>query len=152
VLPTGFAALKPVLVHEGIYASYCDNEHDGEKSRLSGRPCVGQDLQLNLSFTISVVLTNVGALPIGMTLDRIGPKYTSILGAIIFALGNIFLGINADAAGFDTFLVGYILLALGGPMIFLSAFHLCNAFPKVSLFPPHVKIGAERLPVHSAPA
>lgn len=32
----------------------------------------------------------------------------------------------------DTYVVGFILLALGGPLIFLPSFHLSNAFPAYS--------------------
>ena len=154
ICQSGFAALKPVLIHEDVYGDLCPNDAARDAARQSGRPCVEQDLQasqkidlcgegadlvitqLNLSFTISVVLTNVAALPIGVLLDNVGPRTTSIAGAILFALGNFTLGFQrGEGLGriLDPFLTGYILLAIGGPMIFLSSFHLCNTFPKVRM-------------------
>lgn len=128
----GFAALKNVLVREGVYESFCDSERDKQAAHETGRACVGQDLQLNLAFTISVVVTNVGALPVGIILDTIGPQKTSLIGATLFAIGCVVMGLDHTSPKFDPFLISYILLAIGGPMIFLSSFHLCNAFPKRS--------------------
>ena len=47
-----FAALKNVLVREGVYEGFCDSERDKQAAHETGRACVGQDLQvryLNLS-------------------------------------------------------------------------------------------------------
>lgn len=68
-----------------------------------------------------------------MILDNIGPQKTSLLGAIIFALGNFVMGLDRSGGLgriLDPFLTAYVMLAIGGPMLFLSSFHLCNAFPK----------------------
>lgn len=46
---SGFAALKPVLVHEGIYDELCDTKRDAGQARRTGRPCLGQDLQVYCS-------------------------------------------------------------------------------------------------------
>ena len=71
-------------------------------------------------------------LPIGFTLDRIGPKRTSILGASLFALGCFSFGLGYRSAWFDSYFAGFALLALGGPLVFLPSFHLSNAFPAYS--------------------
>lgn len=118
----GYAALKPVLLAEGVYQEECEDPTFR---------CVEQDAKLNLMFTLSVVCTNVAALPIGFALDRIGPQKMSLLGAVVFATGNFLFGLGLRKP-VDTYLAGYILLALGGPMIFLSSFHLSNAFPAYS--------------------
>jgi MFS family permease len=122
----GFAALKPVLVSEGVYADLCDNEGH---STNQVTPCKDQDIRLNLMFTIATVVTNVAALPIGYTLDRIGPQRTSILGGILFALGCFCFGLGLRTPGFDSYIVGYVVIAIGSPLIFLPSFHLSNAFP-----------------------
>lgn len=49
-------------------------------------------LRLNFMFTISTVATNVVALPVGISLDRLGPRTTSLCGAVLFALGNFLFG------------------------------------------------------------
>ena len=54
-LITVFVALKPVLISEGIYRSYCTEKEAEEGVRI----CVGQELRLNLLFTIAAVAANV---------------------------------------------------------------------------------------------
>lgn len=46
-LETGFAALKNVLVKEGVYSGLCDNDGDADLSRRTGRACTEQDLQVS---------------------------------------------------------------------------------------------------------
>ncbi|KAG8987757.1 hypothetical protein FRB93_004419 [Tulasnella sp. JGI-2019a] len=119
----GFAALKSVLIKEGVYSDLCH-----EKYPRYGRPCDEQDLRINYMFTLSTVITNVVALPVGALLDQIGPKYTS-LGAAVFAAGNVIFPLGCRDGIVDTYFVGFICLAVGGPLIFLSSFHLSNSFP-----------------------
>ncbi|KZV90526.1 MFS general substrate transporter [Exidia glandulosa HHB12029] len=118
----GFAALKPVLVRHGVYRELCDADAPS---------CDAQDLRLNYMFTLAATTTNVAALPVGMILDRIGPRWTSILGALVFAAGNIAFGLGQETP-VDTYRLGFILLAIGGPLVFLPSFHLSNAFPEHS--------------------
>ncbi|KAG9031644.1 hypothetical protein FRB95_002453 [Tulasnella sp. JGI-2019a] len=120
----GFAALKSVLIKEGVYSDLCH-----EKYPRYGRPCDEQDLRINYMFTLSTVITNVVALPVGALLDQIGPKYTSLLGAAVFAAGNVIFPLGYRDGIVDTYFVGFICLAVGGPLIFLSSFHLSNSFP-----------------------
>lgn len=101
----------------------------GDDQPEFGSPCNEQDLRLNYMFTLSTVITNAAALPVGALLDRIGPKYTSLIGAMIFALGNLSFPLDYRSGWIDTYFIGYICLAIGGPLIFLSSFHLSNTFP-----------------------
>ncbi|KAF8314726.1 MFS general substrate transporter [Clavulina sp. PMI_390] len=122
----GYAALKPVLIKKGVYSDFCADDDEGWPE------CTAQDLRLNYMFTLSAVVTNTFALPIGILLDNVGPRNTSLLGAIFFALGNFLFGLEMVTSHIDTYFLGYVFLAIGGPMIFLSQFHLSNVFPKNS--------------------
>jgi hypothetical protein len=83
-------------------------------------------------------------LPIGSILDKVGPQKTAILGSLVFLLGNFVFGLQITKGGklalergndpeeelitklhsaIDTYVIGYVLLALGSPAIFLSQFH-----------------------------
>lgn len=44
-------------------------------------------------FTLSTVATNVVALPVGISLDKLGPRTTSLMGAVMFMLGNFLFGL-----------------------------------------------------------
>ena len=116
----GYAAIKPVLIQEGAYRDSCPANDDA---------CI--DIRLNLMFTVAAVGTNVVALPLGAILDNYGPRVCSILGSIFLFSGSLILS-KALVLPFDGFLVGYLLLALGGPCTFISSFQLSNAFPKHS--------------------
>ncbi|KZO97874.1 MFS general substrate transporter [Calocera viscosa TUFC12733] len=123
----GYAALKPVLISEGVYHHLCTPDEIDSHARV----CREQELRLNLMFNIAAVTTNVAALPVGATLDHFGPRVTSLIGCVFLLLGPILLALAPmiPVATFDGFIPGYLLLALGGPCIFISTFQLSNAFP-----------------------
>ncbi|KAG8812660.1 hypothetical protein FRC17_001912, partial [Serendipita sp. 399] len=111
-----------------VYQELCTDEE-----RKSGVwVCEKQDLRLNFMFTLSAVITNTIALPVGVIMDRAGPRIATLLGAFFFFCGNVVFGIGIENTHVDTYYVGFVLLALGGPLIFLSSFHLSNTFPKNS--------------------
>lgn len=120
----GFAALKPILIEEGIYADKCHLKNL--------KSCVDQDLSLNFLFTVACMVTNISALPVGSILDSFGPKITGIIGSGIIFCGSLCLKFGHNIALFDAYLAGYTLLALGGPFVFISSFQLANSFPKNS--------------------
>lgn len=82
-------------------------------------------------FTVAAVATNVAALPVGAILDHYGPRVCGVLASLLLAAGALLMA-YAEQVPFDGFLVGYLLLALGGPFTFISSFQLSNAFPQHS--------------------
>jgi MFS family permease len=123
----GYAAIKPVLIREHVYRSYCTPE----EIEKGVRTCYDQEIHLNLMFTIAAVGTNVAALPIGAILDSYGPRVCGIIGSVFLAVGAVFFAF-AWQLPFDGYIPGYLFLALGGPFVFISSFQLSNAFPKHS--------------------
>lgn len=123
----GFAAIKPVLLEEGVYRDQCTEEELDSGVLV----CYGQELRLNLMFTVAAVSTNVVALPVGTILDRFGPRVSGILGSIFIAVGSVLFAFARDIPG-DAYIPGYLFLALGGPFIFISSFQLSNTFPQYS--------------------
>lgn len=82
-------------------------------------------------FTVAAVATNVAALPVGAILDRFGPQTCGIIGSFVLALGALLFAF-AEQLPFDGYLLGYLLLGLGGPFIYIPSFQLSNAFPRYS--------------------
>ncbi|CAB4252682.1 similar to Saccharomyces cerevisiae YMR221C Putative protein of unknown function [Maudiozyma barnettii] len=125
----GFAALKPVLIQEGVYADLCPSEY----SKNHDEPCQDQDMKLNSMFTISSALTNMMALPVGYILDRKGPRICGLIGSFTLFTGCLMFT-NASILKFyiDPYLLGYMALAIAGPFVFISCFQLANCFPKRS--------------------
>ncbi|KAL8735308.1 MAG: hypothetical protein Q9166_000853 [cf. Caloplaca sp. 2 TL-2023] len=122
----GYAALKPVLVNEGVYLEKCP-----EISASAETTCYEQEIRLNLMFTIAAVATNVCALPVGTILDKYGPRVCGLIGSVFLAIGGVFFAF-ASQLPFDGYVPGYLFLALGGPFVFISSFQLSNTFPRHS--------------------
>lgn len=119
----GYAALKPVLKSEGAYQHFCS------PPRTSGpdyETCV--EIHLNFMFTVAAVASNLAALPIGSILDNFGPRVCGVLGSVLIAAGSLIMAF-APHLRFDGYLCGYLLLAVGGPAVFIPSFQLSNAFP-----------------------
>jgi len=121
----GYAALKPVLIREGVYRKYCTQTELENGVRV----CYEQEIRLNFMFTVAAVSTNVCALPVGTILDRYGPRVSGIIGAVFLVAGCIFFAF-AWQLPFDGYVPGYFFLALGGPFVFISSFQLSNTFPQ----------------------
>ncbi|KAF2404082.1 MFS general substrate transporter [Trichodelitschia bisporula] len=126
----GYAAIKPVLIREGVYRWYCTPDEVEKNVRV----CYEQEVRLNFMFTVAAVSTNVVALPVGTVLDRYGPRMCGIFGSLFLAAGSLFFAFAWSLAkvGVDGYIPGYFFLALGGPFIFISSFHLSNTFPQRS--------------------
>ncbi len=120
----GYAAIKPVLKHEGAYKDICSAQ-----SSVSEDTCI--EIHLNLMFTVAAVATNVAALPIGAILDHYGPRVCGLLGSAFLTIGALLMAFESRVP-FDGLLFGYLFLALGGPFTYIGSFQLSNAFPKHS--------------------
>lgn len=125
----GFASLKPILIKEGVYSSLCSPEAD----LPFGKACDNQDLKLNKLFSYGAAMTNLTSLVVGRLLDSYGPKFCGYIGCSLITLGSIILSYNEFLYQyFDSYIVGYVTLAVGGPFVFISCFQLANTFPKYS--------------------
>ncbi|KAF2715602.1 MFS general substrate transporter [Pleomassaria siparia CBS 279.74] len=124
----GFAALKPILIKEGVFRELCTPDELAEGVEV----CFDQDLRLNFFFSLASTTANVSALPIGTMLDRYGPRVCYLCGCLFLAVGSILMTLAFRIAEFDGYTVGHFFLALGGTSIFLPSFQIANAFPKYS--------------------
>lgn len=79
----GYAALKPILISEGVYRDKCTSEEIANGTRV----CYQQGMRLNFMFTIAAVATNVCALLVGTILDQYGPRVAGVIGSFLFAAG-----------------------------------------------------------------
>nr|RBQ96039.1 hypothetical protein FVER53263_08606 [Fusarium verticillioides] len=121
----GFAALKPILIKEGIYSDLCPVVD----YRI---PCAEQDMRLNLLFISASISANVSSLLAGSVLDRFGRRVCWLVSSVLLAIGSLMMAISFSHPGFHGYLIGNILLAFGGTFIFVSSYQLANAFPKYS--------------------
>lgn len=122
----GFAALKPILIKEGVFSDLCTPQEIERGVDV----CFEQDLRLNFFFSLASTTANVSALPVGTLLDRYGPKLCFLAGSFCLAVGSILMALAFHIDHFDGYTVGNFFLALGGTFVFLPSFQIANAFPK----------------------
>ncbi|KAL4954278.1 major facilitator superfamily domain-containing protein [Aspergillus filifer] len=124
----GYAALKPVLVAQGVYQHLCSaDELDGEFDT-----CYEQELRLNLFFTVGSITANVSSLPVGSILDRHGSRVCGFAACVTLAAGSLLMSYSFATPEFDGYIAANFLLALGGTFLFVPSFQIANAFPKYS--------------------
>lgn len=121
----GFAALKPILIKEGVYKDLCTQEELDEDVEV----CYEQDLRLNFFFSLASTTANVSALLVGTILDRYGPRVCYLVGSACLAAGSIIMSLAFQIDEFDGYTIGNFFLALGGTFVFLPSFQIANAFP-----------------------
>ncbi|KAF7977749.1 hypothetical protein HWV62_2836 [Athelia sp. TMB] len=109
----------PVLVSEGVYADLCPTDDSAEDTEL-GVPCKEQAHSARASSA--------------------GPSLRSAASASVWGSAHLVspappcavqmeLKESSATAAFDSYIVGYVTIAIGSPLIFLPSFHLSNAFP-----------------------
>ena len=130
----GFAALKPVLVAEGVYQELCEYDDAVIFGEDLGpyEPCAEQDLRLNLFFVAASITTNISSLFAGAAVDRFGRRVCWLLSCVFLAVGCLLMGYSFAIPEFDAYLLGNVFLGLGGTFLFVPSFQLANAFPKHS--------------------
>ncbi|KAL4875472.1 major facilitator superfamily domain-containing protein [Aspergillus karnatakaensis] len=122
----GYAALKPVLVAQGVYRDLCAPDELGDELDT----CYEQELRLNLFFTIGSITANVSALPVGSILDRYGSRVCGYAACVALAAGSLLMAYSFSHPEFDGYIAANFLLALGGTFLFVPSFQIANAFPK----------------------
>ncbi|ROW01935.1 hypothetical protein VMCG_05579 [Cytospora schulzeri] len=131
----GFAALKPILIAEGVYRSLCPADWSPTTGKESQMPCPEQDMRLNLFFIMASITLNMSTVLAGYVLDNHGRRMCYLLAAAILAVGSgcmalaFHLGEGA-LEYFDGYITGNLLLGLGGTFLFVSSYQLSNAFPR----------------------
>jgi MFS family permease len=127
----GFAALKPVLIEEGVYRDLCPPAINTTHTTFD-IPCAEQDKRLNLFFVSSSIIGNASTFLAGVVLDRFGRRTCYIASAFFLATGSVVMGCAFTLPQFDGYILGNLLLSLGGTLLFVSSFQLADAFPKHS--------------------
>lgn len=121
----GHLAFREVILQSKTYLC-----HD-EREMHAGTSCFHHELRLNGVYFVSALVGQLAGMPVGILLDRVGPRITSMLGCLIFAMGCLVLAFSDLHLGWMHH-IGYSVLTIGGLCVYLPTLQLVRILPDLT--------------------
>lgn len=140
----GWGSLLIMLKKEGFYSHLCTvndsvvvhlrNASAGDAEAEDWLTCVDQEEMLNLGFTIGSFLLSATTLPLGILMDRFGPRPIRLMGSSCFGLSCVMMAVSANDTNTLSALI-FLALSLngfGGICLTFTSITLPNMFGALS--------------------
>ena len=113
----GWPSMRAILIRDHVLLGSC----------LPTAQCDEQERDFGLIFTLGAWSNQGGRFFVGYALDWLGPKRTSTVCALAFALGSLIFGLSTSTGGLSC---GFFLIGIGGAGVQLSVQSVSALFAK----------------------